>query len=270
LLDGVLRCVSVVMIRKTVTETSQLSLGCTSGHMLCGLSRLSGWSTVAVATFFPTALITHHLVHPSLRTEGCNSDLPCYTPVYPSYLTTTSLVILAAATMIAARSIPQLVAMATVKDGKQGTESPARQATQFFAGLEFGLGLHITQMASPAKVLSFLSFPDLTVWDPSMVLVILFGVLPNITEIQTKGLSKPPLFNNRFEVPQKTIRDADWKFILGAAVFGIGWGLTGTCPGPAVLRSFVQPTWGVLWMGGFWLGGLALPDDANAGEGTCR
>jgi uncharacterized membrane protein YedE/YeeE len=154
---------------------------------------------------------------------------------------------------------------------KADGDAPERQATQFFAGLEFGLGLQVTQMAHPSKVLSFLSFPRLEEWDPSMALVILFGVLPNIIEIQLRGLDKPPLFNDTFEVPKKTFKDVNWKFILGAAVFGIGWGLTGTCPGPAVLRSFVQPTWGLLWLGGFWLGGQLVPNhEGPAAEGTCK
>lgn len=190
--------------------------------------------------------------------------------MYPSRSTTISLVVLAAITIFAARAIPRLLAKAKGKENKYDAESPARQATQFFAGLNFGLGLHMTQMSHPAKVLSFLSFPNLQVWDPSMALVILFGVIPNIIEIQAKGFNNPPLFNTRFELPKKTISDVDWKFIFGATVFGIGWGLTGTCPGPAVLRSFVQPTWGLLWMGGFWLGGLTVPEQEGVDkEGTC-
>ena len=223
--------------------------------MLCGLSRLSGHSLVAVATFFPTAIITHHMVHPSLRTEVCNSDLPCYTPTYPSRSTLISLLVLAATTIIVGRVLPQLLLNTSEKDGKRNVQSPARQAAQFVAGLEFGLGLHISKMASPSKVLSFLSFPNLEVWDPSMALVILFGIVPNIIEIQARGFEKPPLFNDKFELPKSTIKDVDWKLVLGAATFGVGWGLTGTCPGPAVLRAFVQPTWGLLWMSGFYLGG---------------
>lgn len=253
----------------SVANCIQLSMGCTSGHMLCGMSRLSAWSTAAVATFFPMAIITHHLVHPTLRTDVC-SELPCYTPTYPSAASFTTLLVLAAVTTFACRTLPQVVARATAKEGKQDADSPARQATQFFAGFEFGLGLHITKMAHPSKVLSFLSFPNLDMWDPSMALVIVFGMIPSIIEIQRRGMTKPPLFNNRFVLPNKTIKDVDWKFILGAAVFGIGWGLTGTCPGPAVLRSFVQPTWGLLWMGGFWLGGQLAPEDGTTDtEGTC-
>lgn len=237
--------------------------------MLCGLSRLSGRSALAVATFFPMALLSHHLAHPSLLTEVCTGEVPCYMPVYPSRATTTSLVTLALTTMLASRTLPRLVAKLMPKEGKYDTNSPARDATQFFAGLEFGLGLHITQMSSPAKVASFLSFPNFDVWDPSMALVILFGILPSIVENQTKGFSRAPYFSERFELPKQTIKDTDWNFLLGAAAFGVGWGLSGTCPGPSILRSIAQPAWGLMWMGGFWLGGKLMADTNPDGSYVC-
>jgi uncharacterized membrane protein YedE/YeeE len=240
----------------------QMSNGCTSGHMLCGLSRLSGRSAVAVATFFPTAIITHHLAHPSLSSSMCPGSAPCYTPVYPSTETTASLLMLATFSILAARTIPKLVAQVTVpattKDTKQqpaDAHTAARLTTQAFSGLLFALGLHISQMAHPAKVAAFLSFPNLQHWDPSLALVILFGVLPNLIENQTKGFTSPPSFADKFSLPTKTLQDVDTRFVVGAAAFGIGWGLTGVCPGPAVLRAFFQPVWGALWIGGFWLGG---------------
>jgi uncharacterized membrane protein YedE/YeeE len=239
-----------------------MSNGCTSGHMLCGLSRLSGRSAVAVATFFPVAILTHHLVHPTLYTEACPSNIPCYTPVYPTITTTTSLVLLAALSIAAAQSVPRLVesAVATQSDEKTSvnSHSTARRVTQFFSGFLFALGLQITQMSHPAKVASFLSFPVMQHWDPSLALVILFGVVPNLIEIQWKGFRNPPLFAEKFSLPTKTFKDIDTKFVAGAAVFGVGWGLTGTCPGPAVLRAVAQPVWGLLWFGGFWLGGTVM------------
>lgn len=239
-----------------------MSNGCTSGHMLCGLPRLSGRSAVAVGTFFPIAIITHHFVHPTLYTEACPGGLPCYTPTYSGATTTTSLVMLAAISIIAARTVPKLVediVASTSTDKRSGeSRSIARKVTLFFSGLLFALGLHISGMAHPAKVASFLSFPVMDQWDPSLALVILFGVLPNLVEIQRKGFSSPPSFSEKFSLPTKTFKNVDAKFVVGAAAFGVGWGLTGTCPGPAVLRAFAQPVWGALWMGGFWLGGKAM------------
>lgn len=228
--------------------------------MLCGLPRRSGRSVIAVATFFSVALLTHHLVHPTLYTDACPGDVPCYTPVFPSLGTTASLVILAMTTILAARTIPNLVAeaMTSISNEEKVASDPqavARTTTQFFTGLLFALGLHISGMAHPAKVTSFLSFPVMHAWDPSLALVILFGVLPNLVVIQRKGFAKSPSFANKFELPTKTIKDVDVKFVAGAAAFGLGWGLTGTCPGPAVLRAFAQPLWGAMWLGGFYIGG---------------
>jgi uncharacterized membrane protein YedE/YeeE len=231
--------------------------------MLCGLSRLSGRSTLAVATFFPVAILTHHLVHPTLYTEVCTGDIPCYMPVYPQTTTAVSLILLAALSIFAARTVPKLVESAltsqtTSEKQPANALSSARLATRFFSGLLFALGLHISQMSHPAKVASFLSFPVMQQWDPSLALVILFGVLPNLVEMQRRGFSSPPSFAETFALPTKTFKDTDVKFVAGAAVFGVGWGLTGTCPGPAVLRAIAQPLWGALWMAGFWLGGMAI------------
>ncbi|KAI4712466.1 hypothetical protein J4E89_002733 [Alternaria sp. Ai002NY15] len=176
--------------------------------------------------------------------------------------TTASLLVLAIFSIFAARTIPKLVAQVTVapsaKDAKHqpaDTHTAARLTTQSFSGLLFALGLHISQMSHPEKVAAFFSFPNLQHWDPSLALVILFGVLPNLIENQMKGFTSPPSFADKFSLPTKTLQDVDIRFVVGAAAFGIGWGLTGICPGPAVLRAFFQPVWGALWVGGFWLGG---------------
>lgn len=228
--------------------------------MLCGLPRRSGRSAVATATFFMVALLTHHLVHPSLYTDACPRDIPCYTPLLPSAATALSLTLLASSAILAARTIPHFIADTSSSSAANSKASPrsqdvARTATQFFSGLLFALGLQISGMAHPSKVTSFLSFPVMHAWDPSLALVFVFGVLPNLITIQWKGLTEPPAFKKEFELPTKTIKDVDVGFVAGAAAFGVGWGLTGTCPGPAVLRTISQPIWGMMWMGGFWIGG---------------
>lgn len=239
--------------------------------MLCGLSRLNGRSALAVVTFFPLALATHHIVHPSLLTTVCTGSVSCYTATYPEPSITVSLLALAAIVIAAGRWIPRLMAglaQITKEGQKYKNDCLARSATEFLAGLEFGLGLHISQMSNPAKVAAFLSFPKLEVWDPSMILVIIFGVIPSLMENLKKGFDNPPLFSGNYELPKKTLADTDWKLMVGAAAFGIGWGLSGTCPGPAVLRTIAQPMWGLLWMGGFWTGGILVADELEA-SGMC-
>ncbi|QUJ66161.1 YeeE/YedE family protein [Photobacterium sp. GJ3] len=99
------------------------------------------------------------------------------------------------------------------------------------AGLLFGAGLTVSQMVDPNKVLNFL---DITgQWDPSLILVmggalIVFGLG---YQFLVKGRDKP-VFGSTFYVPTNQLIDK--PLILGALLFGLGWGLVGICPGPAV------------------------------------
>jgi uncharacterized membrane protein YedE/YeeE len=117
-------------------------------------------------------------------------------------------------------------------------------------------------MASPAKVQGFFAVRfipfDASRWDPSLSLIMLFAVIPNIIRIKWRGFEQPPRLTTRFSLPTKTMKDVDARFVLGAVAFGIAWGLTGVCPGPAIIRTFVQPVWGVLWMAGFYAGSLDI------------
>lgn len=231
--------------------------------MLCGLSRLSTRSLTAVALFFPSAILTHHAIHPSLHTTLCPGPQPCYTPTYPTLRTTSALLLLATSTITAARLLPTYLATLTptlqspVADTKPALSplSPARNTAAFFSGLLFALGLLVSGMSHPAKVASFLSFPAWDAWDPSLGLVVMFGVLPNMVVVWRRGLDGSPSLGSGFALPAKGWADIDTRFVTGAVAFGVGWGVSGTCPGPAVLRAVMQPVWGLLWMGGFWAGG---------------
>ena len=134
------------------------------------------------------------------------------------------------------------------------------------AGLEFGLGLLISGMADPAKVLRFFAFlTDPSRFDPSLALIILFGIGPSLFtfllekpgQVVEKGkpVAKPTLAE-KWRLPAATVSDIDWRFVIGAATFGLAWGLRGVCPGPAILRTVLQPTWGLITMGGYMLGNL--------------
>lgn len=123
-------------------------------------------------------------------------------------------------------------------------------------GMVFGVGLLASGMADPAKLHAFFAFPSLRNWDPSLLLVVLFGVLPSLVYNRIRGFERPPELAPRFELPTKKIIDTDWKFIVGAALFGVAWGTSGVCPGPAVIRTFAQPLWGLFWMIGFYVGSV--------------
>jgi len=105
---------------------------------------------------------------------------------------------------------------------------------QFAIGLVFGLGLIVSGMSNPAKVLNFLDIGGITAgtWDVSLAFVMAGAVA--VTFIGFKRVLKlaRPFFAERFYVP--TREDIDPKIIVGPAIFGVGWGLAGFCPGPAL------------------------------------
>ena len=100
----------------------------------------------------------------------------------------------------------------------------------FLSGLLFGLGLTISGMINPAKVIGFL---DVTGnWDPSLALVMASGLAVTLPGFHFILKQKRPLFEAKFYLPGKA--DIDLRLIGGAVLFGIGWGLAGYCPGPAI------------------------------------
>jgi uncharacterized membrane protein YedE/YeeE len=106
------------------------------------------------------------------------------------------------------------------------------------AGLVFGLGLIISGMINPAKVQNFLDV--FGTWDPSLAFVMggaIAVALPGFMVL--RGWSKPS-FADVFQWPTKT--DLDARLFGGSAIFGIGWGLSGLCPGPAVTALSIGTT----------------------------
>lgn len=97
-------------------------------------------------------------------------------------------------------------------------------------GVLFGAGLCISGMSDPDKVLNFLNF--LGQWDPSLLFVLGGAVVTTFIGYIVILKKEGPVFGNQFHLPTST--DIDKKLIAGAALFGIGWGMTGYCPGPAV------------------------------------
>ncbi len=98
------------------------------------------------------------------------------------------------------------------------------------SGIIFGLGLAAAQMTNPDKVLNFL---DVTgVWDASLLFVLGAAVTVTVLTYHFVLRLKRPLFDSHFHLPVASLIDR--SLIAGAALFGIGWGLAGYCPGPAI------------------------------------
>ncbi|MEE9926091.1 MAG: YeeE/YedE family protein [Brucella anthropi] len=105
-----------------------------------------------------------------------------------------------------------------------------RILTALAAGLLFGLGLAISGLLNPAKVKAFL---DITgAWDPSLIFVLGAGVIVAFIGYRIAFAVNKPLLDAQLHLPAKT--RIDRPLILGSAIFGVGWGLAGFCPGPAI------------------------------------
>ncbi|WP_207775166.1 DUF6691 family protein [Tamilnaduibacter salinus] len=100
----------------------------------------------------------------------------------------------------------------------------------YLAGLLFGLGLAVSGMTDPARVIGFLDIAG--AWDPTLAFVMGGAVVTTFVGFRLAWHRGDPLFGDVFHIP--TRRDLDGRLIGGAALFGIGWGLSGYCPGPAV------------------------------------
>ncbi len=109
------------------------------------------------------------------------------------------------------------------------------------AGILFGAGLAVSDMLNPTRVLNFLDVAG--AWDPTLIFVM--GGALAVTTIGYRLVfgRGSPMFAGTFFLP--TVRDIDPALIGGAALFGIGWGLAGICPGPgiAVLVSLEPKAW---------------------------
>ncbi|KZT57723.1 hypothetical protein CALCODRAFT_269128 [Calocera cornea HHB12733] len=182
---------------------TKLGSGCTSGHMICGLSRFSPRSIVASMTFFPTAMLITNVFNtaPPLPPAAVLPSLQVSLPV------------------VAALQLPFLLYRF----------APNRVVSAFGIGAHFAFGLALSGMLRASCILGFMSLPlpfapfNQRPWDPSLLMVVVGALLPNLLayQLRIKNLPKPERAD-KFEIP--TRKDIDVKLVGGAALFGIGWG----------------------------------------------
>ena len=103
--------------------------------------------------------------------------------------------------------------------------------TAFLSGLVFGLGLILSGMANPAKVLGFLDLAG--AWDPSLALVMVGAIAVAFAPLAWARKRQKSLLGAPMQLPTSTRLDR--RLVLGSLVFGAGWGLAGFCPGPALV-----------------------------------
>ena len=109
-----------------------------------------------------------------------------------------------------------------------------KELAAFIAGLLFSLGLIFSGMTNPANVIGFL---DITGnWNPSLAFVLMAAVVVTGIGYRLVWKRSQPMYEAAFSVP--TSRLLDKRLLIGSAIFGIGWGLVGLCPGPALASVF--------------------------------
>lgn len=114
----------------------------------------------------------------------------------------------------------------------------ARLAAAAVSGLLFGYGLALSGMTNPAKVLDFLDVAGR--WDPSLMLVLGGAVAVSAVAFRFILRRHAPVFDTAFQLP--AARDIDGPLVAGALLFGVGWGISGYCPGPAI-ATLAAPSW---------------------------
>ncbi len=122
------------------------------------------------------------------------------------------------------------------------------------SGIVFAVGLGIAGMTRPEKVIGFLHFGGQ--WDASLALVMVGAI--GVNAAVWWGVARhreKPMYGEAFEVPVAGV--IDWRLVVGAVIFGLGWGLGGYCPGPAVSSSLVAgpgaPVFVAAMLAGMWL-----------------
>lgn len=119
------------------------------------------------------------------------------------------------------------------------------------SGILFGAGLVLSQMVNPEKVQGFLDlFGN---WDPSLILVMGGAVAVTLVTSRFILKRKTPIFADRFYMAMKS--NIDGRLVLGAVLFGMGWGLSGYCPGPGLVNAMINPSEAIVFIPALIIGG---------------
>lgn len=219
---------------------TKLGSGCTSGHMLIGLARRSLRSLVAAATFTSVAMATAYIFDTAPSSTPSPSTPVSIDQSRKDFLTV--VLALAYGSRFLLRNICYL-------PGNYFSQILAA----YYSGFVFGLGLIVSGMASPGVTLGFLALPTIEKFNPSLLMVVAFGLIPNAFEYYMRGTNTAPTCVEKYSLPTD-LTTITPKLVIGSAIFGVGWGLSGICPGPGVLSVFFNGINGLLWLGSFLAG----------------
>lgn len=224
---------------------TKLGNGCTTGHGICGLARLSRRSLVSVCTFMVVGMVTASLAQPLTSPVSFLSFLQeqesSSTPIYDTLGRVVVLV-----TAIVAFVAPSVV--------RHDGTSVAKFAPAAISGGLFAFGLFVSRMVYPSVVMGFLNVALIPKgdWDATLAFVMGVGLLVSFASYQWidstkvlsfphKTLSCPVATGGSFSIPSNTTIDRD--LVVGAICFGLGWGISGLCPGPALFLASIGVSW---------------------------
>ncbi len=123
-----------------------------------------------------------------------------------------------------------------------------------FAGTLFGVGLTVSQMVNPAKIIGFLDIAG--DWDPTLAFVMAGGLIAAIPGYYLARKRGEPFLGGVLRIP--TSRTVDAKLIIGSLIFGVGWAISGLCPGPAIAGLSVGGTQSFIFAAAMAVGMIAF------------
>jgi len=248
---------------------TRLGNGCTSGHGICGLARLSIRSMVGVVSFMITGILFASVVpasNPHIRNTP--DAMETYAPT-----TTTSVIVTVIVAIVGISALVGLTRKIPSSDSTEGqldelTNNRQKILPSIGGAILFAIGLFVSQMTVYSKIFGFLDVRLIAKgsWDPTLVIVMCGGFIVSFVSYQwvnghniiTNSYAlQCPLSQKdtvgKFSVPTNKIIDG--KLVLGEAIFGLGWGMAGLCPGPAmVLASAGYPNVLLRWWPMFFIG----------------
>lgn len=232
---------------------TKLGSGCTTGHGICGMARLSKRSLSAVLSFMSTAIATTVITSSSPYFAFLRNPVPTTPDYVPSWVPFTLTVLVATTALYGARSVKALT-----------PQQANKRIPIAISAVVAAAGLTRSSMVYPEAVRSFLNVQGIPTgtWNPTLMMVMMGGLLvstmayqliPNHAFLRSCPKLAQPLSGGSFGVPTLTVIDA--KLLLGAATFGIGWGVTGVCPGSALLLTMTGLSGMVYqWWPAFYIG----------------
>lgn len=239
---------------------TRMGSGCTSGHGLCGLSRFSPRSGVAVGTFMATGAATAYISH----NTGALDVLK--TTKFAHELLDTPMYLYIGSAMLAAYNTYFWFHNKKIQLPALDRDHMVENLAYFLSAMVFGVGLGISGMCDPARVLNFLNFAGKSGFDPSLAGVMGGGVVVNTmtnwylhkAELDAPLAAKKISHAKVLKIgTHESNMKIDYNLVVGSALFGMGWGMVGMCPGPALV-SWAGSVPNALYFVPFLMTGIAI------------